>query len=105
MATAKKTPVAKPAPAAKKAAVKVAPAKKSPVIKSTGVKTPVAKPAPVKFKVGQEVVGTSGHGQKTKGRFVSMEDTDRGLWVNINVAPKGKPAEIKRYRPKAVSAA
>lgn len=95
MATAKKTPVAKPAAAAKK----------SPVIKSTGVKTPVSKSAPVKFKVGQEVVGTSGHGQKTKGRFVSMEDTDRGLWVNINVAPKGKPAEIKRYRPKAVSAA
>ena len=84
MATAKKTPVA-----AKKAA---------PVAKKE------AAPA-VKYKPGQAVVGTSGHGQKTNGRFAGVEVNASGAWVMVNIAAKGKPAEIKRYRPKAVSAA
>lgn len=82
MATAKKTPVA-----AKKAVSKKEPA-----------------PA-VKYKPGQAVIGVSGHGQKTSGRFAGVEVNASGAWVMVNIAPKGKPAEIKRYRPKAVSAA
>lgn len=93
MATAKKAPVA-----AKKAVAKPAPVAKKAVSKK--------EPAPaVKYKPGQALIGTSGHGHKTSGRFAGVEVNASGAWVMLNIAPKGKSAEIKRYRPKAVSAA
>ena len=111
MATAKKTT----SPAAKKAApaTPVVAAKKAPVAKVAAPATPVvaAKKAPVakvakpKFKPGQAVIGTSAQGVETTGRFASIDQTDRGEWVNVNIGAKGKPAVIKRYRPKAVRAA
>ena len=93
MATAKKTT----SPAAKKAA----PA--TPVVAAK--KAPVAKVAKPKFKPGQAVIGTSAQGVETTGRFAGIDQTDRGEWVNVNIGAKGKPAVIKRYRPKAVRAA
>ena len=111
MATAKKTTN----PAAKKAApaTPVVAAKKAPVAKVAAPATPVvaAKKAPVakvakpKFKPGQAVIGTSAQGVETTGRFAGIDQTDRGEWVNVNIGAKGKPAVIKRYRPKAVRAA
>ena len=111
MATAKKTT----SPAAKKAApaTPVVAAKKAPVAKVAAPATPVvaAKKAPVakvakpKFKPGQGVIGTSAQGVETTGRFAGIDQTDRGEWVNVNIGAKGKPAVIKRYRPKAVRAA
>ena len=118
MATAKKTT----SPAAKKAApaTPVVAAKKAPVAKVAAPATPVvaakkaapvAKKAPVakvakpKFKPGQAVIGTSAQGVETTGRFAGIDQTDRGEWVNVNIGAKGKPAVIKRYRPKAVRAA
>ena len=75
---------------------------------ATAKKAPAAKKAapatPVKFKPGQEVIGTATNGNETRGRFAGYRD-ERGPWVDINVAPKGKPAQLKGYRPKAVRAA
>lgn len=89
MATAK-TPVA---------AKKVAPAKQAAPV---AAKKAADKP---KFKQGQEVIGTSANGNETKGRYAGTRGTHRGLWIDINIAPKGKPADLKGYRPKAVRAA
>ena len=109
MATAKKPPAAKkaapatPVVAAKKAPVAKVAAPATPVVAAK--KAPVAKVAKPKFKPGQAVIGTSAQGVETTGRFAGIDQTDRGEWVNVNIGAKGKPAVIKRYRPKAVRAA
>lgn len=80
------------------ASAKKAPAKPVPVAaKKTEVKV-------VKFKPGQVVIGTAANGNETTGRFAGYRE-ERGPWVDINIAPKGKPAQLKGYRPKAVRAA
>lgn len=99
MATANKTPVA-----AKKVGLNLAKAQTA----EAAADKPKAKPADkpkVKFKLGQEVIGTSATGAETKGRYAATRDTHRGLWIDINISPKGKPAVLKGYRPKAVRAA
>lgn len=58
----------------------------------------------VKFKPGQAVIGTAASGKETTGCFAGYRE-ERGQWIDINIAPKGKPAELKGYRPKAVRAA
>lgn len=41
------------------------------------------------------------------GRYVGQEDRGpgkgRGIWYRINVAPKGKPQEIRLVRPAVVT--
>ncbi|AXY83328.1 hypothetical protein [Acidovorax phage ACPWH] len=61
----------------------------------------------IKFKQGQAVIATSSrNGIKTPGRFWSRSTAEgTGEWIEVNTAEKGKPAEIKRYRPKQVSPA
>ena len=55
------------------------------------------------MKLGTTVRATSGRGPVVEGRFAGEDfDVRGGKWIKVNVAPKGKPAVIKRYRPKAV---
>ena len=74
-------------------------------------KVPAKKAAPahadgrgVKFKPGQVVIGTAASGKETTGRFAGYRE-ERGQWIDINIAPQGKPAQLTGYRPKAVRAA
>jgi len=69
---------------------------------SMSTKTEVKKP-----KVGAEVKVKASRGPVRKGRFVSVDDRGPGqgggIFWNINLAEKGKPSEIKPFRPGAVT--
>lgn len=55
------------------------------------------------MKLGTTVKATSARGTVVEGRFAGEDfDVRGGKWIKVNVAPKGKPAVIKKYRPKAV---
>lgn len=71
------------------------------------IKTPAkaaAKPvAPKPIKIGAAVVATTSRSAiKFAGRFAGSRKEPSGLWVDVNVAPKGKPAQIKSFRPAQV---
>lgn len=71
---------------------------------------PAKKATEKKLKLGQAVRATAAGGAVTEGRYAGTVDVTRkdgkpgGVMVRVNIAPKGKPAEYKSYRPKAVVA-
>lgn len=60
----------------------------------------------VKFKQGMPVKATGSRQTTLLGRVAKVRDEGpgqgRGVWIDVNVAPKGKPSQIKSYRAKAV---
>ena len=79
-----------------KAAVKSAP--KAPV---KALAKPAAKPTEIKVKIGEPIKfrGTR-TGLVTEGRFAGRTKVEgaNGEWFKVNIAAKGKPAEIKLAR-------
>lgn len=58
-----------------------------------------------KLKIGQPVRGTSNKGTHREGRFAGRKtDGLRGVWLEINVAPKGEKAKVFKYRESQVTA-
>lgn len=58
------------------------------------------------MKLGQEVKAKAARGAFTTGRYASKSVDGRGsTWLKVNVAPKGKPAVVKLYRPSQVTEA
>lgn len=55
------------------------------------------------IKIGAEVRCTPAIGQAVTGRVVGRREKF-GQWIDVNVAPKGKPKEIKSFRPGSVTA-
>lgn len=64
----------------------------------------VAKPAATKApKIGAAVIATTSRSAiKVEGRFAGSRTEPSGLWFDVNIAPKGKKAEIKSFRPAQV---
>lgn len=58
------------------------------------------------FKINSPVKDTR---NGKEGRYAGLDDRGpgkgKGLWLKVNFAPKGKPAEIKTIRPAYVAAA
>lgn len=59
----------------------------------------------MKLKLNQHVVVKPGRGEPLSGRYAGTRTTESGAWVDVNVAPKGKQAQIKSFRPAQVNAA
>ena len=60
----------------------------------------------MKLKIGTPVIVTpSRNGQPVQGRFNGSRVEPSGQWIDVNFAPKGKPAQVKAYRPAQVQAA
>lgn len=55
-----------------------------------------------KFKQGQSVVAQPGRGEALNGRYAGTRNTESGAWIDVNMAPKGKPSQIKSFRPAQV---
>lgn len=93
-------------PATKTAATKpVVNGKPKATFKATA--KPVPKAPDLKIKVGQDVkVRSTRTGELSIGRFAGKTKLDKspGEWLKVNVAPKGKPSEIKHYRSAQVTA-
>lgn len=61
----------------------------------------------VKLKQNTPVRVSSSRGEPKDGRFVRTVDkgTGRGggVWLEVNLAPKGKPADLRTVRPANVA--
>ncbi len=64
-------------------------------------------PSTVKIKQGAAVKVSSSRGEPKQGRFVRSvnkgEGRGGGIYFEVNLAPKGKPAVTQMVRPKNVS--
>ena len=51
------------------------------------------------MKIGTVVTFIRRNGQKATGRVAGTDQTDRGEWVAVNTAEKGKNPNITKKRP------
>jgi hypothetical protein len=51
------------------------------------------------MKIGTVVTFVRRNGQKATGRVAGTDQTDRGEWVAVNTAAKGKNPNITKKRP------
>jgi len=57
----------------------------------------------MKVKIGTPVIATPSRNPiEVHGRYHGKREESSGLWIDVNIAPKGKPAQIKSFRPAQV---